>query len=330
MRPIRRQWAPALLASAILVATQLGCDEPPPPPMRIDAVLPLRGATGQTFTIVGSGFGATQGSRTPQANRCTGNRLEVVRWSDEAITVRIPEDMPYWGIHKVLVYEDETFVTSSNSVDFWVTAASVPEFVVDRWEIQVRSFAGRYGKDDEWVDWMLDNRRLWEGTFRKAHEAPCTLTLAYRYEVAPVAYDPPWASEEEHMAAFARMAEAFFPSFEFRLLFGADPAETYGQVIVIPENASHAGTDTAWIYYEGIFGHEWGHVMGLAHHYATEDDHGEMMNMPPGDTRCTMDRTPPGYCSGGRTALGIPLDLDTTAVEAAAVAAIHDRYPPGH
>ncbi|NIS82915.1 MAG: hypothetical protein GTO14_22560 [Anaerolineales bacterium] len=298
--------------------------------MIIDGVTPARVAPGETFTILGRNFGREPGTRIPSVNRCQANLLEVVHWSDEAITVRVPEEVPYWGQHKVLIYYDASFRTSSNSIDFWVTAAPVPETVVDRWEVQVRSFAAKYGKNDEWVTWMIDNRHLWEPTFLKAYEAPCTLTLAYSYQEAPPAYDPPWANEDEHMAAFARMAEAFFPSFRFRMVFDGDPADTYGQIIIIPENASYGGSSVVGIYYEGIFGHEWAHAMGLNHHYATEDDHGGMMNMPPGDTRCTMDRTPPGFCSGGRTALNIPLDLDTSAAEAAAIREIHRRYPPGY
>ena len=296
-------------------------------PMTIDGTFPQRGAPGQTFTIIGRNFGANQGTKIPSINRCDGNRLEVVRWSDEAIVVAIPDAMPYTGLHKVIIYAGAAGSRSSTSVDFWVTAAPVPEYVTNRYEIQVRSFAAAYRRSDEWIDWMLEHRSRWEPAFERTLAAPCEFTIAYSYERDPIDFDPPWTSEREHMAVLEDMATALFPNHRFRFLFEADPADTWGRMIIPPANESRAAGNTVWTYYEGIFGHEWAHVLGIAHHYPG-NDYGGGLFMPPGETTCTMDRSSPGsFCSAGRTALGIPLDIDTAGASRPFANALRNRYP---
>ncbi len=73
---------------------------------------------------------------------------------------------------------------------------------------------------------------------------------------------------------------------------------------------------------EGIFNHEFGHTMKLQHHY--DDDTLETIFMPPGETKCILDRNSYMWCSGCRTALGIPLDIDNAAAVADAMGKIYE------
>ncbi len=60
------------------------------------------GAPGDTFAMYGV-WGETQGSKTPSINKGVRHSLEVLSWTDSAITVRIPPDLP-GGLYKVGVY----------------------------------------------------------------------------------------------------------------------------------------------------------------------------------------------------------------------------------
>ncbi len=229
----------------------------------------------------------------------------------------------------MLIYYDSTYRTSSNSLDFWVTASPVPATITEPYETQVRSFRIRYGKSAEWENWMIANRDRYENAFdRIALKAPCTLRIAFRYDTNPIAYNPPWNSEAQHMEALATMSELSYPGHDFRFIFGGDTVSSYTNVIAgIPTNNSHASGKNVYLYYETIFCHEFAHVMGLWHHYDTLDEMGRGRHMPPGDTECLMDRDSDQFCSACRTALNIPLDVDNAEAIASARREIMRRYP---
>ncbi len=198
----------------------------------------------------------------------------------------------------------------------------------DAYEQHVRDYRTRYGKTVEWQQWMLDNRSRYENTFNLARARPATLNTAFRYDSDPIAYNPPWDSEEQHMAALESLAEGCYAGYDFRFIFNGDTAASYANVVAgIPTNSSHASGNIVYLYYETIFNHEFGHVMGVPHHYDTIDQVGDGLHMPPGDTRCLMDRNCSQYCSACRTALHIQLDVDNEAAISAASDEIHHRYP---
>ncbi len=198
----------------------------------------------------------------------------------------------------------------------------------DPYAQHVHSFRMLYGKGNAWEQWMLANRNRYQGAFDRASNKPNLLNMAFRYDSTPIAYNPPWTSEAEHMQALETMARLVYDGYDFQFNFNGNTVTSYANAIAgIPTNASHASGKDVFLYYETIFNHEFGHVMGLPHHYDTVPDIGTGQHMPPGENKCLMDRTISQYCSACRTALFIPLDVDNSAAIPAAMDFIHSRYP---
>src|SRR4030095_7280832 len=105
------------------------------------------------------------------------------------------------------------------------------------------------------------------------------------------AYDPPWSSEAEHMAALETYMELAFPGYNFLFQFNGNTTSSYANVIAgIPTNASQQSGKNVSLYYETIINHEFAHVMAVMHHYDTDAQSGDGQHMPPGETQCIMDR----------------------------------------
>lgn len=185
-----------------------------------------------------------------------------------------------------------------------------------------------YGKDAAWEQWMLDNRSRYEPVYLRAAARPSTLVVAFRYHSAPIAYNPPWSSEAEHMQALETFMELVFLGYDFFFEFNGNTTTSYANVIAgIPTNLSNASGKNVSLYYETIITHEFAHVIAVLHHYDTVAQMGTGQHMPPGETKCLMDRTISQFCSGCGTALMIPLNVDNAAQIAVASATIHSRYP---
>lgn len=206
------------------------------------------------------------------------------------------------------------------------------------YERRVDQFKNRYGKSAEWQGWMLDNRDRYGGAFIRSVEAPSRLDIAFRYDSEPLAYDPPWANETEHMNALQALAEPLYVGYDLNFIFNGDTDSSYANVIAgipatdtfpdgTPYAISHASGKNMYFWYETIFNHEFGHIMGLSHHYDSIDEAGMGRHMPPGESRCEMDKTGPLLCSACRTALNIPLDVDNADMIREAVTEIRRRYP---
>jgi hypothetical protein len=199
---------------------------------------------------------------------------------------------------------------------------------IDLYKRHVSTYREQYAKSAEWEHWMIENRDRYENAFNNALTKPASLDIAFRYDSAPLAYNPPWANEAEHMAALEAFAEGAYPGYDFRFIFNGDTNTSYANVIAgIPTNASHTSGKNMYLYYETIFNHEFGHVMGISHHYSGIDDIGHGNHMPPGESGCIMDRNSNQYCSACRTALQIPLDINNDTVISTASEVILSRYP---
>lgn len=194
---------------------------------------------------------------------------------------------------------------------------------------QVNIVKARYGKSNEWETWMesAEVRARYESAWERSRTVPTTLKLAFRYGGAPLAYDPPWEDEHQHMEVFDEMATLSYPGLNFELLFGADPATT-DMLIEVGGlgGTSHAGGNYAYLYYETIFGHEFGHILSIPHHYLGADISTTIF-MPPGETLCVMARNSNQYCSGCRAAMHLDLNADTSAELSAIGSDILSRYP---
>jgi hypothetical protein len=294
----------------------------------ITSVTPLRGAPGDVFTIHGTNLSAALTSvppHRPQLERCESATMPVLSWSGTQIVVRIPSGLPA-GVYQVVAFSGPPF-NRTNTVDFWVTAASVDASVTDPYEVQVRSYAKRWSKAPDWIAFMLANRARYQAAFDAAHALPCPVKIAASYE-SPLVYTPPWAGENEHMAALAAMTEGGYPGYHVK--FSLDPAGAYTHAFLgHVDPTSFAGADGVHLHWETIFLHEFGHILHLLHHYDSEATVGEHQHMPPGELHCTMDRTGNQFCSACRTALNLPLDVDNGAAIDSVTLNIITRYPPG-
>ena len=87
--------------------------------MLIESIVPNVTFPGGVIAINGSNFGHRQGTKLPAINRGHVNLLQVTRWTDTQILARSPLDL-VGGTYRVLIYCDDTYRTSSNSLEVTV------------------------------------------------------------------------------------------------------------------------------------------------------------------------------------------------------------------
>lgn len=151
------------------------------------------------------------------------------------------------------------------------------------YEGQFANFKAGYGKSDEWEDWMIANKARYEATFFASSAKPATITISFRYETAPINYNPAWIDEAEHMNVFAAMAEGAYSGYNFNVVFEGNTSTSYANIIAgIATNTSYSSGKNVYLYYETIFNHEFGHTMNLPHHYDSTGEIGDGKHMPPG------------------------------------------------
>ncbi len=246
---------------------------------------------------------------------------------DVAVTLgaKIPNDTPLGTYYLGFVVDSGKKVSETNENN---NTGICRIQVVDAWVAHVQAYRFQYSKSSAWETWMLANRSRYINAFEKARDKPSTLDIAFRYDTTPIAYNPPWINETEHMNALETIAELCYSGYNFEFIYNGDTAASYANVIAgLPTNLSHASGKNVYLYYETIFNHEFAHVMGIPHHYDNNDEVGDGNHMPPGEFGCLMDRTRRQFCSACRTALRIPLDIDNEAAIGTAMGEISDRYP---
>jgi hypothetical protein len=87
--------------------------------MLIERIVPNVTFPGGTIAINGSNFGNRQGTKLPAINRGHVDHLQVTRWTDTQILARSPLDL-VGGTYRVLIYCDNSYRTSSNSLEVTV------------------------------------------------------------------------------------------------------------------------------------------------------------------------------------------------------------------
>lgn len=199
-----------------------------------------------------------------------------------------------------------------------------PADISGQYRERVAEYKARYGMSNEWEQWMYDHQDRYEEAFRLSLETPEIITVAFIY-ASPIAYDPPWSSEDEHMSALETVAEGGYPGYDFDFVLDADPAAAFVTAFAGSDGTSYASGNTVNLYYETIFNHELAHVLGIKHHYS--GDYTVKEYLPPGEPLCLMARNTNQFCSACRTALGLPLDVEYSADVQAATGNILDRYP---
>ena len=83
--------------------------------MLIENIVPNVTFPGGVIAINGRNFGNRQGTKLPAINRGHVNLLQVTKWTDTQILARSPLDL-VGGTYRVLIYCDNTYRTSSNSL----------------------------------------------------------------------------------------------------------------------------------------------------------------------------------------------------------------------
>jgi CARDB len=82
----------------------------------IERINPDVTSPGRAINIYGRNFGSVRGEKIVGINRGRVNRMEVLDWSDDRIRARVPDRLAS-GNYRVLIYYDDSFRTSSNSLE---------------------------------------------------------------------------------------------------------------------------------------------------------------------------------------------------------------------
>lgn len=199
------------------------------------------------------------------------------------------------------------------------------------YDIAVTDWAETYGYGDEWVEWMFANRGRYINGF-KFSRTQTDFRVGFMYENSRIDYSHAWTDEEEHMQALELAAELTYAGWSFDFIFAPEEEDEVDLTVYANyDGTSHCcgeNHDAIWVHWETIFMHEFSHFVRVHHHYSSMETAGSGENMPPGDTKCLMDRTTVHFCSACSFALGIPPADETTDQEIEdAIANIRTRYP---
>ena len=90
---------------------------------------------------------------------------------------------------------------------------SIEEIVLADYENDAYMFELDNGLPLGWADWMIERKARFAGAYVRAR-IDRRIRVEVRYDV-PIAYDPPWTDEDEHMRALERMAELAYVGWDF-------------------------------------------------------------------------------------------------------------------
>ena len=223
----------------------------------------------------------------------------------------------------------------SDAADLTPDASVGPtdEDILADYDAEVRTYQEEVGMPGEWRFWMLERKDRWSNSYirgRRDHEAH----VYVRYE-REIAYDPPWSSEEEHYAALEQLAELQYPGWDFTFSVYEDGVEDNlerNDVVAVLGHSgdSNASGRTIYLLWEGIFSHEFGHTLGLRHHYCGGAGADYCPDAyPPGENKCTMDRNSSSFGPTEIFLLQLTGERPEDEINAA-WSNINSRYPEGY
>lgn len=185
------------------------------------------------------------------------------------------------------------------------------------------SFAFDNGLSADWRQWMLVHKDAYKTAYVRAR-TDRRIRVEVSYDL-PIAYDPPWTGEAEHMKALERMAELAYPGWDFSFSLD-DPKAEFFAVIGYSGDVSYQDGNAVYLIWEGIFLHEFAHSLGIWHHYCGADLNAPCPDRPPGEGRCVMDRNAATWGPTEQFILNLGQQRHDEEVEAA-ISDLNDRYP---
>lgn len=209
------------------------------------------------------------------------------------------------------------------------------EFML-RYNNDVYNYQHEVGMSGDWWYWMLAKKSWWSKAYispRRYDDHNVTIYVRYADPAHPIVYTPAWSSESDHFLALQYMAELQYPGWIFNFVPYYNGVENDLQgndaiAILGGHDASYAIGHTVYLVYETIFGHEYGHTLGLHHHYCgSSSDHCEE-NFPPGEGLCLMDRTSVSFGPTENSFLLLTTRERKDDEINAAMTEILRRYPP--
>ncbi len=213
------------------------------------------------------------------------------------------------------------------------------EEILHGYNQEVWDYAHEHMSGDWWA-WMISNSTCYDPARPYAADCPYEwyqniyvrarrsdpsyrhLRVEVSYE-HPIDYAPAWSSEAEHMAALKSLAELTYPGWEFT--FSLDDPSAEFHAVLGHAGISYADDDTIYLVYEGILGHEFGHLLGLSHHYCAVGDTCQR-NYPPGEGPCIMTRESVSWGPTEQFLLQLGTERHDAEINAAADE-IMRRYP---
>lgn len=224
----------------------------------------------------------------------------------------------------------------SMDTDASVVGPTDEEIMLD-YEADIAVYQEEAGLSDEWANWMIQGERedrgkgWWSKAYINGRRGDHEVRVHVRYQ-SEVPYNPPWANEEEHFAALKYLAELQYPGWGFTFLaYGETDLEENDIVAILGGSGySYAGGRTVYLVFETIFAHEFGHLLGLHHHYCGDEpsDHCPE-NFPPGEGNCIMARNSVSFGPTENSFLLLTTGERQDEKIKEAVSNINNRYP-GH
>lgn len=231
---------------------------------------------------------------------------------------------------------------TSVDVDFDASVGLTDEEIMLGYEAEVASYPDMVV---EWTPWMTNDqdghgKEWWSKAYingRHDHE----VHVYVRYENEIYYQDPPWSSEAEHFALLEHLAELQYPGWNFtfsEFVEGMDPNDLSGEHDVVAilghHGYSYAEGHEIYLVFEAIFAHEFGHTLGLHHHYCgSGNEPGDQScpeAYPPGEGPCIMNRNSVSFGPTENTFLllttGERPDVEINAL----LRSINDSYPDGY
>lgn len=207
-----------------------------------------------------------------------------------------------------------------------VPPPSQEETIFAGYDAAARAFEADNGLVVGWADWMIAHK----SDFKKAYVRARTdrrIRVFVTYDRA-IAYDPPWANEQEHFAALERMAELAYPGWDFSFS-DADPDAEFTAILGEHGGVSYEDGPTVHLVWEGIFLHEFGHAIGLGHHYC-DGTLDPCAYTPPGEfeAKCIMSRNAATWGPAEQFVLNLGRQRLEDEVNEV-ITDINGRYPPG-